>query len=97
MAQHHQASSKKAQTSFTYPDAVHAFNDPNVQVDLAQACEKLAKATASLLSKFDAIATQLHKFDAQDKSNPSGLRQRWNGMHRVRRSLPRSLSARGLV
>ncbi|KAF8351927.1 hypothetical protein F5887DRAFT_6191 [Amanita rubescens] len=82
MAQHHQASSKKAQTSFTYPDAVHAFNDPNVQVDLAQACEKLAKATASLLSKFDAIATQLHKLDAQDKSNPSGLRQRWNSMHK---------------
>ncbi|KAF8719153.1 hypothetical protein AX14_011392 [Amanita brunnescens Koide BX004] len=82
MAHHHHSSNKKAPTPFTYPDAVLAFNDQNVQVDLAQACEKLAKATASLLSKFDAIAAQLHKLDTQDKSNPSGLRPRWNTMHR---------------
>ncbi|KAK2460021.1 hypothetical protein APHAL10511_007944 [Amanita phalloides] len=72
---------QKVPLSFTYPDAVHVFNDHNVQADLAQACEKLAKATASLLSKFDAIATQVNKLGANG-GVPSDLRARWSCMHR---------------
>ncbi|PFH50847.1 hypothetical protein AMATHDRAFT_60338 [Amanita thiersii Skay4041] len=70
---------KPALTS-TYPDIARAFNDKDVQADLADACSKLAKATASLMSKFDTIATQLHTFDMQRQTAP--MSPQWNNMRR---------------
>ncbi|KAF8634374.1 hypothetical protein AX15_000944 [Amanita polypyramis BW_CC] len=77
---HHPNNLKSGPMSFSYPDAVHTFNDKNVQGDLVQACEKLAKATASFISEIDIIATQLYKLDARDRGEPMSLR--WNNVHR---------------
>lgn len=65
--------------SFTYADAVRAFHDQNIQADLAQACDKLARTTTSLVSRFDNISMDSNR---SSQGNWEALRPRWNDLRK---------------
>ncbi|KAF8624696.1 hypothetical protein AX17_007027 [Amanita inopinata Kibby_2008] len=87
----------KSPVLFNYLDAVRVFNDKNVQGDMTDACERLAKATASLMSKFDSIATRLHTLDIQRQTS-TPLCPNWNSIrHDFRRLVWQTRTNAGFI
>ncbi|KAL0946185.1 hypothetical protein HGRIS_012446 [Hohenbuehelia grisea] len=62
--------------AMTYAEAVRTLNASDVQADISEACQKLAKTTVKMMQEFDHIAAQLHTIDLQGQSAP--LLPQWN-------------------
>jgi hypothetical protein len=67
--------------TLTYADAVRTLNDKAAQGDIDDACTKLAHAVAAMMTRFDAIAKQLHTVDLLRRDQP--MKPRWEALRKV--------------
>jgi hypothetical protein len=91
MAYQHQAQKSAQKSGISYSDAVNAFNSPDVQDDINNACDRLVLALSAMVQRFDSITKQMHTIDLLRFNCP--MTPKWTSMRQVSQSRVQRKSA----